>query len=95
MIVQSSLSAHPRKLINEEGFFFTTLRDQRRFIKIGFTDPWLQLDLPQSPFSKQRCSEETTGAQGVLAAACLCDSGPCTFSQGGGGTVRAIAAFAC
>ena len=54
-----------------------TLRDQRRFIKIGFTDPWLQLDLPESPFPELRHLEETGLENGrELPAAGLCDYGP-------------------
>ena len=82
MIVQNSLSAQPRKLISKKGFLIS-LRDQRRFIKIGFTVPWLQLDLPGSPFSEQMCSEETGLENGRdLTAAGLCDCGHYTFSAG-------------
>lgn len=83
MIVQKSLSAQPRKLISKKGFLISLGDQQRRFIKIGFTVPWLQLDLLESPFSEQRCSEETRLENGRdLTAAGLCDSGHCTFSAG-------------
>ena len=53
MIVQSALSAQPGKLISKKGFLIT-LREQRRFIRNGFTDLLLWLDLTESPFSEQR-----------------------------------------